>query len=82
MGLLVFLLVNFAFPPHLEEPTEAVAVELVTTSEANQIMNGEEKAKQMPTPQRRVDKLAELEEHKPAPPLAEAKKDTPPPSFA
>ena len=78
-SLLVFLLVNFAFPPHFEEPSETIAVEMVSASEMNQVMNGEEKQKQLPTPQRRVDKVAALEERNPTPPVAEAKKDTPPP---
>jgi colicin import membrane protein len=76
---LVLLLVNFSGAPKLEDAAESVPVEMITTSEMNQIMNGEETAKQLPKPQRRVDKLAEVEEHKPTPPLAEAKKDTPPP---
>lgn len=76
---LVLLLVNFSRVPKLDDALETVPVEMVTTSELNQIMNGERTAKQLPTPQRRVDKVAELEERKPAPPLAEAKKDTPPP---
>lgn len=75
----VFLLVNFAHPPQFEDALETVPVEMITTSELNQIMNGEQTAKQQPKPQRRVDTVADLEEHKPAPPLAEAKKDTPPP---
>ena len=76
---LVMLLLNFSRVPHLEAPAESIPVEMITTSEMNQVMNGEETAKQLPKPQRRVDKVAELEERHPAPPLAEAKKDTPPP---
>jgi colicin import membrane protein len=78
-ALLVLLLVNFVFPTHLEEPSETIAVEMVSESDVNQIMNGEEKQKLLPTPQRRVDKVAALEERNPSPPVAEAKKDTPPP---
>ena len=76
---LVFLVVEFSHPPIVSDPTESIAVEMITTSQLDQIMNGEKTAKLMPKPQRRVDKLADLEDHKPAPPLAEAKKDTPPP---
>ncbi|MBV9812472.1 MAG: cell envelope integrity protein TolA [Acetobacteraceae bacterium] len=76
---LVFLLVNFERPPHFDDAAESIPVEMVTTSELNQVMNGEETAKQMSKPQRRVDKVADLEERHPAPPLAEAKTDTPPP---
>ena len=76
---LVFLLVNFAWPPHDEPSQESIAVEMVTTDQLNQIMNGEEKAKQLDKPQRRVDKVAELEERHPAAPTPDAHKDTPPP---
>lgn len=79
VALLVVLLVNFAFPPHVDEPSETIAVEMVSENDVNQIMNGEERQKQLPTPQRRVDKIAALEERNPSPPVAEAKKDTPPP---
>jgi colicin import membrane protein len=79
MAALVFLVANFASPPDLSEQVESVPVEMITTSQLNQIMNGEKTAKQMPKPQRRVDKVAEAEDHKIAPPLAEAKKNTPPP---
>ena len=58
---LVVLLADFSRAPVLDEP-EPVAVEMVTTSELNQVMQGEESAKQLPTPQRRVDKVAALEE--------------------
>ncbi len=76
---LVFLVGNFSRAPDFNPETESVPVEMVTSDQLNQIMNGEKTAKQMPKPQRRVDKVAEIEDHKPAPPLAEAKKDTPPP---
>jgi colicin import membrane protein len=78
---LVFLIVNFASPPKVEEPTESVVVDMITSSELNQITKGEKTAKPLPTPQRRVDRVAAIEDPKPAPPLAEAKKDVPlPPS--
>ncbi len=74
----LFLIVNFSHAPKLEEPIETLPVEMITTSDLNQIMNGEKNAKQMPVSQRRVDKVAELEDHKDAPPTPDAKKDTPP----
>ncbi len=77
--VLAFLLANVSPAPPVDDTQEAVAVEMVTTSELNQVMQGEETAKPLPTPQRRVDKVAAVEEHNPAPPLAEARKDTPPP---
>ena len=75
---LVSLLVSFSRAPAFENAIETVPVEMITTSELNDITNGEKTAKLMPTPQRRVDKVAELEEHKPLPPTVDAKKDTPP----
>ena len=78
MLALAFLLLNFARPPKLDETMESVPVEMITSSELNEITNGEKTAKQMPTPQRRVDQLAEREDHNPLPPTLDAKKDTPP----
>jgi colicin import membrane protein len=75
---LVLLLVNFSRAPRFAEAIETVPVEMITTSELNEISNGEKTAKQLPTPQRRVDKVAEVEDHKPAPPTPDAVKDTPP----
>ena len=75
---LLFLVVDFSREPKLDEPIETVPVEMITTSDLNQIMNGEKNAKQMPVAQRRTDTVAELEDHKDAPPTPDAKKDTPP----
>ena len=74
----LFLIVNFAHPPTFEPPIETIPIEMITTSDLNQIMNGEKNAKQMPVAQRRVDKVAELEDHKDAAPTPDATKDTPP----
>lgn len=74
----VGLIWGFWSPPKLEPPIETIPVEMITTSDLNQIMNGEKNAKQMPVSQRRVDKVAELEDHKDAPPTPDAAKDTPP----
>lgn len=75
----VFLIVNINWPHKFDDQVESVPVEMVTTSDFNQIMNGEKTAKQMPTPQRRVDQVAELEDKKSEPPIPDSKKDTPPP---
>ena len=75
---LVCLLLNFSSAPKFEEAPETIAVDMITTSELNEITNGEKTAKLMPAPQRRVDKVAELEEHNPLPPTPEAKKAGPP----
>lgn len=75
---LLFLILNLTgqrLPP--EEPQESVVVEMVTTSDLNQISAGEKTAKPLPVPQRRVDKPAEVTDAKPLPPVAEAKRDIP-----
>lgn len=76
VGVLIFILANFSHAPDFAPAVESVPVEVVT-SDANEMMNGEKTAKQMPKPQRRVDKVAELEEHKALPPTPDARKDTP-----
>ena len=74
---LICMLLKFSSAPPFEETPETVPVEMITTSELNQITNGEKTAKLMPTPQRRVDKVAALEDHKTAPPTPDAKQDLP-----
>lgn len=76
VGVLIFILANFSRAPDFAPALESVPVEVVT-SDANQMMNGEKIAKQMPKPQRRVDKVATLEDHKALPPTPDARKDTP-----
>lgn len=73
------LVLNIGWTHKPEETVENVPVEMVTTSDFNQIMNGEKTAKQMDTAQRRVDQVAVLEDHKSAPPIPDSVKDTPPP---
>lgn len=75
---LVLLVWNFSHPPVLEPTIETIPVEMITTSDLNQITNGEKNAKQMDQPQRRADKVAELEDHKDMAPTPDATKDTPP----
>ena len=51
-------------------------VEMISTAEFSQVMKGEKSAKIVkPTP--KADKIADVHETKPLPPLAEAKKDVP-----
>lgn len=76
--LLAATLVAFSKTPPFEEAQETVPVEMITTSQLNQIMRGEKTAKAVkPTP--KVDKLADVTEAKPLPPTPEAKKDVPTP---
>lgn len=79
-GLLLALLIAFSDTKKFEDAQEAVAVDMVSDSQFNQIMKGEKTAKETKAAQR-AEKLAERTETKPLPPLAEAKKDVaaPPP---
>jgi colicin import membrane protein len=78
VALLVFALVGFARTPPYADAQETIPVEMLTASQFNQITKGDKSAKEVkPTP--KVDKVAELNETKPLPPVAEAKKDIPVP---
>lgn len=79
-GLLLATLVAFSDARKFDDAQEAVPVDMVTDSQFNQVMKGEKTAKDIKAAQR-VDKVAEASETKPAPPLAEAKRDVeaPPP---
>ena len=75
-ALLGLTLVAFSRTPPFEDAQESVPVEMITTSQLNQIMKGDKTAKVVrPTP--KVDKVADLAETKPLPPTPEAKRDVP-----
>lgn len=74
-AMLVALLIHFNHPPEQQDQPETVQVDLVDDP-SNQISQGEKTAKLDPTPTRRVDKVAEAEEHHPLPPTEQATKDT------
>lgn len=80
IGLIAATLLVFSDTKRFEDAPETVPVDIVTDSQFNQIMKGEKTAREVkPTP--RVDKASTETEFKPAPPLAEAKRDVeaPPP---
>jgi hypothetical protein len=80
VALLVFALVSFSHTPPFQNAEETVPVDLVTDSDVNQIVKGDKAAKKvMADPH--VDKLADAEDFRPKPPIADAKRDilTPPP---
>jgi hypothetical protein len=82
VGLLAAALLLFSDSRKFEDAVEAVAVDVVTDSQFNQVMKGEKTARNVkPTP--RVDKVSTETEFKPDPALAEAKRDVeaPPPSL-
>ncbi|QXX75203.1 cell envelope biogenesis protein TolA [Methylovirgula sp. HY1] len=76
--LLAAALLSFSSSPKFQDTQETIPIEMVTSSDVNQIMRGDKSAKKV-QPKQRVDKLADKEEIKPQPPLAEAKHDVPTP---
>lgn len=79
-ALLVMALLSFSRSPKFEDAPETIPIQMVSTSDFNQIMHGDKTAKQV-QPKQRADKVADTVETKPQPPIAEAKRDipTPPP---
>jgi colicin import membrane protein len=80
VALLVFALVSFSRTPPFQNAEETVPVDLVTDSDVNQIVKGDKTAKKvMADPH--VDKLADADDLRPKPPIADAKRDvlSPPP---
>ena len=77
-ALLLLILLGFASAPKFDDSPESIPVETVTTSELNQIMNGEKDAKPAPEPPPRPEPapappqpppdLRTAEEPAPAPP--------------
>ena len=81
-GLLLATLLLFSDSKKFDDAMETVPVEVVSDSQFNQIMKGEKTAREVKTAPR-VDKVADVTDAKPHPPLADAKKDvpTPPPAL-
>jgi colicin import membrane protein len=77
-ALLVLALLSFSRTPKFEDAQETVPIDLVSTQDFNQIMHGDKSAKQV-QPKQRADKIADIIEAKPQPPIAEAKRDVPTP---
>lgn len=78
-GLLLATLIAFSGTKTFEAH-EAVAVDMVTDAQFNEVMKGEKTAKKV-EPIQRAEKIAQTPEARPLPPLAEAKRDisAPPP---
>ncbi len=78
--LLAATLLAFGHPAKFEDAQEAIPVEMITDQAFSQISKGEKTAKEV-KPVQKADKVADIHELKPTPPMAEAKKDVPlPPS--
>lgn len=78
VGLLAATLLSFSYNPKFQDAQETIPIEIMTSSDLNQIMRGDKSAKEVqPKPQ--VDKVADTTKNNPKPPLGEAKKDVPTP---
>jgi colicin import membrane protein len=77
-ALLVLALLSFSRSPGFEDAQETIPIDLVSSTDFNQIMHGDKTAKQI-QPKQRADKIADTVETKPQPPIAEAKRDVPTP---
>ena len=78
VALLAATLIAFATTPKFEEMPEAVAVDVVDTTQPAQMARGEKTAKEAkPDPKPRADRVAETSELKPE--NADAKRDVPSP---
>jgi hypothetical protein len=71
-------ILSFSWAPKFEDAQETIPVEMVSTQDFNQIMRGDKTAKTV-QPTQKAEKIADIAESKPQPPLAEAKKDVPTP---
>lgn len=74
--LLAVTLIAFSSPAKYDDAKEAIPVEMITDQAFSQISKGEKHAKEA-KPVQKADKVADVEELKPTPPIAEAKKDVP-----
>jgi colicin import membrane protein len=78
VALLGSMLLSFSFDPKFQDAQETIPIEVMSSSDLNQIMKGDKTAKEV-QPKQRADKVADTTEIKPQPPLDEAKKDVPTP---
>ena len=76
VSLLAATLIAFNSTAKFEDAKEAIPVEMITDQAFSQISKGEKTAKEA-RPVQKADKVADVEELKPTPPIAEAKKDVP-----
>ncbi len=77
-ALLLAVLLGLSRTSHVDDPHEAIPVEVVDGRELDQVAKGETTASAI-KPRQRVEKRADATEAKPVPPLADAAKDVAPP---
>jgi colicin import membrane protein len=78
VALLAATLIAFADTKKFDDVAEAIPVEMISDQQFSQITKGEKTAKQV-QPKQKADKVADVTETKPTPPVAEAKRDVPTP---
>jgi colicin import membrane protein len=78
VALLAATLIVFADTKKFDDAPESIPVEMISDQQFSQIMKGEKTAKQV-QPKQKAEKIAEVTETKPTPPVAEAKRDVPTP---
>src|SRR4051794_20648639 len=78
VALLAATLIAFADTSKFEDVAEGMPVEVISASRFSQITKGEKPAKQV-QPKQKAEKVADVTETKPTPPIAEAKRDVPTP---
>ncbi len=78
VALLIAALLGFSDTKKFEDAQESIPVEMLTEQQFNQVMKGDKTAKEV-KPQPKADKVADITETKPTPPIAEAKRDVPTP---
>jgi hypothetical protein len=78
VAMLAAAILSFTRAPKFADAQEAIPVEMVTTDELNSVTRGDKTAKTVQqTP--KAEKVADLSENKPQPPLEAAHKDVPTP---
>ncbi|MEA2861286.1 MAG: hypothetical protein QOC72_3325 [Methylobacteriaceae bacterium] len=78
VALLAATLIAFADTKKFDDAPESIPVEMISDQQFSQIMKGDKTAKQV-QPKQKAEKIAEVTETKPTPPVAEAKRDVPTP---
>jgi hypothetical protein len=78
VALLAATLIAFADTKKFDDAAESIPVEMISDQQFSQIMKGDKTAKQV-QPKQKAERIAEVTEIKPTPPVAEAKRDVPTP---
>jgi colicin import membrane protein len=78
VALLAATLIVFADTRKFDDVAESIPVEMISDQQFSQITKGDKTAKQV-QPKQKAEKIADVTETKPTPPIAEAKRDVPTP---